>query len=228
IEDSLNVRDKKETALELATIYKLQEKEWNIRQKDEQLHNSFIVQVLLGCAFVLALISLWLAIRHMNIIRKKNILMANKLDSLMSYEREIDRLHRQIAVIEESDQENSLNKSLFKKMERLIKDEKLYLIPELSRQDMLERLSIDKNRFGQMLQENTNMTFSQYLTEIRLKHALTELKIHPNYTIQAISEESGFANTRNFQRLFKAAFDMTPSDYKKIVQEKQHREPPMD
>ena len=105
----------------------------------------------------------------------------------MSYEREIDRLHRQIAVIEESDQENSLNKSLFKKMERLIKDEKLYLIPELSRQDMLERLSIDKNRFGQMLQENTNMTFSQYLTEIRLKHALTELKIHPNYTIQAIS-----------------------------------------
>ena len=76
--------------------------------------------------------------------------------------------------------------------------------------------------------ENTNMTFSQYLTEIRLKHALTELKIHPNYTIQAISEESGFANTRNFQRLFKAAFDMTPSDYKKIVQEKQHREPPMD
>lgn len=70
--------------------------------------------------------------------------MANKLDSLMSYEREIDRLHRQIAVIEESDQENSLNKSLFKKMERLIKDEKLYLIPELSRQDMLERLSIDK------------------------------------------------------------------------------------
>ena len=56
----------------------------------------------------------------------------------------------------------------------------------------------------------------------------TELKIHPNYTIQAISEESGFANTRNFQRLFKAAFDMTPSDYKKIVQEKQHREPPMD
>lgn len=228
IEDSLNIRDKKDATLELATIYKLQEKEWDIRLKDGQLHNSFIIQVLLGCAFALALISLWLVIHHMNIIKKKNALMVNKLESLMSYEEEIDKLHRQMDKTEEPVQENSINKDLFKKMERLIKDEKLYLIPELSRQDMLERLSIDKNRFGQLLQENTNMTFSQYLTELRLKHALMELRVHPNYTIQAISEESGFSNTRHFQRLFKAAFDMTPSDYKKIMQKKQHREPPLD
>lgn len=29
-------------------------------------------------------------------------------------------------------------------MERIIKDEKLYLMPELVRQDMLARLSVDK------------------------------------------------------------------------------------
>lgn len=228
IEDSLNIRNKTKDALELATIYKLQEKEWHIRQKDEQLHKYFVILALLGCAFTLTLVLLWLVIHHMNITKKKNLLMANKQNSQMVHEEEIDRLQREGNTPQKAAIEDSINKCLFRKMERLIKDEKLYLIPELSRQDMLQRFSIDKNRFGQMLQENTNMTFSQYLTEIRLKHALTELKIHPNYTIQAISEESGFANTRNFQRLFKAAFDMTPSDYKKIVQEKQHREPPMD
>ncbi|WP_297676673.1 AraC family transcriptional regulator [uncultured Bacteroides sp.] len=273
IEDSLNVRNQQEKSLELATIYKLQEKEWFIRQKDEQLHNSLIIQSLLGCAFALAIVSLWLAIRHINTIRKKNQLMAKKLDALVSCEEELDKLRRQMeemierqeaerqakgkenkeATQQEEDtkpkevtkdeereeneereesrediEESSLNKDLFRKMERLIKDEKLYLNPELSRQDMLERLSIDKNRFGQMLQENTNMSFSQYLTDLRLKHALTELKNHPNYTIQAISEESGFANTRNFQRLFKAAFDMTPSEYKKFIQEQQRVEPPTD
>ena len=87
IEDSLNVRAQREKALELATIYKLQEKEWFIRQKDEQLHNSLIIQSLLGCACVLAIVSLWLAIRHINTIRKKNQLMATKLVDLVAWKR---------------------------------------------------------------------------------------------------------------------------------------------
>ena len=85
----------------------------------------------------------------------------------MSYEEELEKLHRQIdeskiSVAEEQEREDSINKDLFRKMERIIKDEKLYLMPELVRQDMLARLSVDKNRFAQMLQENTNMTFSLY------------------------------------------------------------------
>lgn len=76
IEDSLNARNWKNEVAELATIYKLQEKEWHIRQKDEQLRNSFIIQTLLGCAFALALVLLWLAVRHINTIKKKNQLIA--------------------------------------------------------------------------------------------------------------------------------------------------------
>ena len=107
----------------------------------------------------------------------------------MSYEEELEKLHRQIdeskiSVAEEQEREDSINKDLFRKMERIIKDEKLYLMPELVRQDMLARLSVDKNRFAQMLQENTNMTFSQYLTDLRLKHALTCLL----YTSDAADE----------------------------------------
>ena len=70
----------------------------------------------------------------------------------MSYEEELEKLHRQIdeskiSVAEEQEREDSINKDLFRKMERIIKDEKLYLMPELVRQDMLARLSVDKNRF---------------------------------------------------------------------------------
>ncbi|MGG6494970.1 UNVERIFIED_CONTAM: AraC family transcriptional regulator, partial [Bacteroidetes bacterium 56_B9] len=116
----------------------------HIRQKDEQLRNSFIIQTLLGCAFALALVLLWLAVRHINTIKKKNQLIAGKLDSLMSYEEELEKLHRQIdeskiSVAEEQEREESINKDLFRKMERIIKDEKLYLMPELVRQDMLAR-----------------------------------------------------------------------------------------
>ena len=220
IEDSLNARNWKNEVAELATIYKLQEKEWHIRQKDEQLRNSFIIQTLLGCAFALALVLLWLAVRHINTIKKKNQLIAGKLDSLMSYEEELEKLHRQIdeskiSGAEEQEREDSINKDLFRKMERIIKDEKLYLMPELVRQDMLARLSVDKNRFAQMLQENTNMTFSQYLTDLRLKHALTELKQHPNYTIRAIADEAGFNSTPILYSMFKKKTGMTPYEFKK-------------
>ena len=76
----------------------------------------------------------------------------------MSYEEELEKLHRQIdeskiSVAEEQEREDSINKDLFRKMERIIKDEKLYLMPELVRQDMLARLSVDKNRFAQMLHD---------------------------------------------------------------------------
>lgn len=46
----------------------------------------------------------------------------------MSYEEELEKLHRQIdeskiSVAEEQEKEDSINKDLFRKMERIIKDE---------------------------------------------------------------------------------------------------------
>ena len=61
------------------------------------------------------------AVRHINTIKKKNQLIAGKLDSLMSYEEELEKLHRQIdeskiSVAEEQEREDSINKDLFRKM----------------------------------------------------------------------------------------------------------------
>lgn len=104
---------------------------------------------------------------------------------------------------------------LFKRMEQIIKEEKLFLNPDLNRQDILNRLPIDKNRFAKIMQENSQTTLPQYLSNLRIKYAINQLKEHPNYTIQAIADESGFSNLRSFQRIFKAKTGMTPLNIKR-------------
>lgn len=104
-------------------------------------------------------------------------------------------------------------------MEQIIKEEKLFLNPDLNRQDILNRLPIDKNRFAKIMQENSQTTLPQYLSNLRIKYAINQLKEHPNYTIQAIADESGFSNLRSFQRIFKAKTGMTPSEYKTAIEQ---------
>ena len=104
-------------------------------------------------------------------------------------------------------------------MEQIIKEEKLFLNPDLNRQDILNRLPIDKNRFAKIMQENSQTTLPQYLSNLRIKYAINQLKEHPNYTIQAIADESGFSNLRSFQRSFKAKTGMTPSEYKTAIEQ---------
>ena len=43
------------------------------------------------------------------------------------------------------------------------------------------------------------------------------MRNYPYYTIEAISEESGFKSSRSYYRLFRDKYGMTPSEYKKVM-----------
>lgn len=106
---------------------------------------------------------------------------------------------------------------LFKRIDQAVKEEQLYLNPDFGRQDLLDRFGVDKNTFSRLIQENTQHSLPQYLANLRVKHAIQVLMQHPNYTLQAVSDESGFANIRSFQRHFKVVTGMTPSEYRQAV-----------
>ena len=106
---------------------------------------------------------------------------------------------------------------LFKRIVRLIQEEKLYLNPDLSRQDLLDQLAINKNHFSQIMQKNLQMTLPEYLNQLRVQHAIALMKQHPHFTTQALAEESGFKNVRNFQRNFKSVTGMTFTEYKESI-----------
>lgn len=109
------------------------------------------------------------------------------------------------------------NQCLFDRMEHAVIRDKLYLKPELSREELMKLAGVEKNRFGQILQQCANSNVTTYINHKRLDYATKLLKKYPNYTISTIAEACGIPNTPTFNRLFKEKFGMRPTDYRKEV-----------
>ncbi|MDO4465846.1 MAG: AraC family transcriptional regulator [Bacillota bacterium] len=56
----------------------------------------------------------------------------------------------------------------------------------------------------------------QYITDIRMEHALADLK-HTNLSIIEIAIKNGFSDSKSFTREFKKRFEITPAVYRKEI-----------
>ncbi|WP_455586601.1 helix-turn-helix domain-containing protein [Bacteroides sp.] len=233
ISDSLNAREKQNAALELATIYETNEKDAQILKQSADLKQRNTVIVSLAGIMLLMLILLRYVVWHIYTVKKKNLVLVGRINELMFYKHELQKAKNKLLNLTEPSgttngtseqfcpednaptcQEN--NQRLFEQLNQTIINEKLYLNPELSRDELAQIIHVNKNRFAEILQESTGMRLTTYLNELRLNHAIQLLKEHPNHTLQAIAHDSGFSNMGTFHRLFKEKVGMTPSEYKTI------------
>ena len=110
------------------------------------------------------------------------------------------------------------NKILFDELNRTIIRDRLYLSPELSRDDLVRIVHLNNARFARMIKENTGTNLNGYINDLRIGHAIELLKKYPNYTIHAIAEEVGFNSTPVLYNLFKKKTGMTPNEFKKTFE----------
>lgn len=68
------------------------------------------------------------------------------------------------------------------------------------------------NAFCRYFKKRTHKSFTQYLNEIRLRHAC-KLLIEGELQIATVCYQSGFNTLTNFNRQFKALMNITPSEY---------------
>lgn len=233
ITDSINAREKQNAALELATIYETNEKDAQILKQSADLKQRNTVIVSLAGIMLLMLILLRYVVWHIYTVKKKNLVLVGRINELMFYKHELQKAKNKLLNLTEPSgttngtseqfcpednaptcQEN--NQRLFEQLNQTIINEKSYLNPELSRDELAQIIHVNKNRFAEILQESTGMRLTTYLNELRLNHAIQLLKEHPNHTLQAIAHDSGFNNMGTFHRLFKEKVGMTPSEYKTI------------
>ena len=107
------------------------------------------------------------------------------------------------------------DRELFNMMDRMIRDEKLYLDNGLRREHITSRLGIDKNRLVRIISDNgASDSFTSYINGLRLSHASLLMEEHPEYKMDKIASESGFGNVRNLQRILKASYGMTPAEFR--------------
>ena len=70
------------------------------------------------------------------------------------------------------------------------------------------------------------MTFLNYLTKVRLNHAVEEL-LYTEHTIDIIAEHSGFPNSQSFVKAFRREYEALPSIYRRNFQRSECAKNPM-
>lgn len=67
--------------------------------------------------------------------------------------------------------------------------------------------------FSSFFKKHTGMNFKQYLTEIRMKHAV-RLLLQTDLRVYEIAEQVGYNNARQFSDMFKKQYGKLPQEYK--------------
>lgn len=105
---------------------------------------------------------------------------------------------------------------LFGQLDRKIQEQRLFLNPGLSREDLMRLINISKNQIAQIIQVGAGTNLAGYLNRLRIEYAADLLVFHPHYKVTAIAREAGIPNLSSFHRLFKMHYGMTPAEFRKM------------
>lgn len=83
-----------------------------------------------------------------------------------------------------------------------------------SNDEVARALNYHESYLNKILKEYAGVTVHQFINQKRLKEAEL-LLLSGKYTVEEISERVGFVNTKHFSTLFRAAYGISPSGYRK-------------
>lgn len=89
-----------------------------------------------------------------------------------------------------------------------------YANPELTLKSAADYVGLNEKYFSSRFTKEAGMTFSAYLTEVRMQKAKT-LMVSTDLRMYEISERVGYHNVEHFNRMFKRSFKVSPGDYRK-------------
>lgn len=105
--------------------------------------------------------------------------------------------------------------SILRKLLELMESEKPYLDSKVKISTLALRLSISPNLLSQVINQELNKNYFEFINEYRISEAIRRLgdPKYSNLSILGIAMEVGFTNKNTFNRLFKKSTGLTPSQF---------------
>lgn len=208
-----------------------------------QMQHRIIIGLVGIMAFLLLLFGgLW---RALSVIKRKNSKMAelilelddqrNKLMPKYSFpqlEMTADagekKLPQEVDTAAEGDTDTDTsgatvpeNETLFQTFDQQVKEQKLYLDYQLTRDDYAQLMGVDRNRFASILKLFTaGGNLSCYLNDLRLEYSVSLFRNHPDWPISRVATESALPSLSTFYRLFKDKYGISPNSFRKTFLKK--------
>ncbi|MCP5106603.1 MAG: helix-turn-helix domain-containing protein [bacterium] len=112
------------------------------------------------------------------------------------------------------------SEAYLRKLLHLMDTEKPYLDPNLSLQTMSDKVGCTKENLSQVINEQTDLNFKNFLNKYRVEEAKKKLADpkENQYVLMKIAYDVGFNSKSVFNAAFKKFTGISPSQYKKQVQ----------
>lgn len=137
----------------------------------------------------------------------KPVKYAQLLECFERVKKRLDELHQK----EETVPRNYYEQIIYKVTEYLNENYK-----NASLEDASACVNLSPNYLSKLFKEKSGMNFSETLQKIRMEKA-RELLQDSSFKIYDIAFYIGYDNPKNFSRVFKAYYDMSPFEYRKQV-----------
>ena len=108
----------------------------------------------------------------------------------------------------DSDQKNELIAIACRYMEA-------HLNEPISRDQVAQVVYLTSPYFSSLFRKVTGMTYSDYLVDLRIRHAMKLLE--KKLSIREVAEAVGYRNMKYFNRIFKSKVGHLPSEYRKLL-----------
>lgn len=214
--DSLSINKRENEFNNLLIKYEDAENERIIKTKEIEVlkanRRSIIISMLLiiiGLVFAL-FISLYRKQRQMyKALSGQYKIFMERYESLQNY---------RIATEEKTDTSDTMpaDKSLFFKIESLMRDDRLYTKKNISLEDLAEILESNRTYISKTINAYSGMTFPSYINMYRIKEAVKMMEATEcEYTIKQIADTVGYNSVTVFHRAFQKETGCTPSKYQK-------------
>ncbi len=106
-----------------------------------------------------------------------------------------------------------------KGLDTYLLEKKPFLNPKIRMPEIATAIDITPNEFSWYLNEHKKTNFFTFINELRIDHAVQLLQdeSYKPYTLEAISQMSGFQSKTTFNNRFKEIKQVTPSAFRKSV-----------
>lgn len=114
----------------------------------------------------------------------------------------------------------SKTKEIIDKLEFIMGIERSYLDSELNLNSLAKKINVPSHQLSQIINKEFSKSYNEYVNLFRLKEATVRLENskYNHIKIAAIAFECGFNSQPTFNTLFRKKFQVTPSEYRKKLQ----------
>ena len=99
-------------------------------------------------------------------------------------------------------------------LEQLVEQQQLYLKKDLTLQDLADAMDSNRTYVSKYLSQVLGVTFYDYVNQLRIERvSIPLMREHPEYKLDFVAHQSGFASISTFRRAFIKLTGQTPSQY---------------